>query len=610
MPISPQITITPETITTKSFNITAVTYTSSTATYTATGHTFAVGDIVLITEVAPDGYNGSFTITATATNTFTVANTTNAVVTTATGNAFWASSTDYDLGAYSATYPTDSTDLAVVETIANGKNKVYRQGTTPSGTFTVGDIWFDTSNGNRQYYWDGSTWVDLQDTAIAAASSAASAASTAATAALTAATAAAAAAVAAQSTADGKNKVYRQGTTPSGTFAVGDLWFDTSNDNKISRWDGSSWVANTLGNNALASISANKLNAGSIDASVITVSNINAGNISTGYLAAARIQAASLDASVLVAGSITATQITSGTITATQIATGTITSSKIATGTITASNIAAATITSTEIATGTITASNIAANTITASKIAAGTITATEISSSYVYAGTIAAGNITAGTVTASVAFNAASGTFSGTVTASAGTIGGWKLSGSSLYTGTAGSETQYLSSSGGGLLTGTYTIGSLGVNTTLTVGSTATVTGDIYAQQAISSSTSAATNCYISTTGQIRKTSTTSSRRYKENITDIFSVTELNPKALLNLPVRAFTYKEGHIPATDDRAGIMLPGFIAEEMDAVYPIAVDYENGVETWNSFYLVPALLALIQDQEARIKTLEGK
>ena len=334
MPISPQITITPEDISFKSFDITAVTYTSSTATYTATGHTLSAGNIVTITGLAPDGYNGTYTITGVATNTFTVANTTNTALTDQTGNVYWADATEYEYtGGQTVSYFTDSNDLAVVssalatvEAAVNGKNKIYRQSTAPSGSLVVGDIWFDTSNGNRQYYWNGSAWVDVQDTAIAAA---------------------AAAATAAQSTADGKNKVYRQGTTPTGTFAVGDLWFNTSSDNAISRWDGSSWVLNSLGNNALASISANKLNAGSIDASVITVSNINAGNISTGYLAASRIQTGSLDASVITAGTITASQIATGTITATQIAAGTITAANLATGTLSANNITTGTLSAT-----------------------------------------------------------------------------------------------------------------------------------------------------------------------------------------------------------------------------------------------------------------------
>jgi hypothetical protein len=111
MPISPQITITPEDLDYKSFDITAVSYTSSTATYTATGHTFASGTIVSVTGVVPDGYNGSFTITSVATNTFTVANTTNAAVTTATGNAYWADNTEYSYETNDYAYQTDSADV-------------------------------------------------------------------------------------------------------------------------------------------------------------------------------------------------------------------------------------------------------------------------------------------------------------------------------------------------------------------------------------------------------------------------------------------------------------------------------------------------------------------
>jgi len=88
-------------------------------------------------------------------------------------------------------------------------------------------------------------------------------------------------------TANGKNKVYRQTTQPTGgTYADGDLWFDTDDDNKIYRYSSSTltWVGFTLGDNALASLSANKITAGTIDASVITVSNIDAGNITVGTL--------------------------------------------------------------------------------------------------------------------------------------------------------------------------------------------------------------------------------------------------------------------------------------------------------------------------------------
>jgi hypothetical protein len=128
----------------------------------------------------------------------------------------------------------------------------------------------------------------------------------------------------AQATADGKNKVYRQSSAPTtGPFATGDLWFDTDDDNKHYRWNGSEWVGFTLGDGALDSISANKITAGEIDARDITVSNIDAGNITLGFLNADRIEA----------GTITATKIT--TIDGGQISGGTISATvsfKIANG--------------------------------------------------------------------------------------------------------------------------------------------------------------------------------------------------------------------------------------------------------------------------------------
>jgi hypothetical protein len=416
-------------------------------------------------------------------------------------------------------------DVAGVVVLVDGKTKAYYQATAPTSGMTEGDIWFDTDDGYKLYYYTGSAWTSVQDTSIAAAQSAATAA---------------------QTTADGKNKIYRQGTTPTGTFSVGDLWFNTSNDNSISRWDGSSWVANTLGNNALASISANKITAGTIDASVITVSNINAGNISTGTLAAARIAAGSLDAS----------------------------------------------------------------------KITAGTITATQISSSYVYAGTIAAGNITTGTLSATVSLAAVSGT-----------IGGFTLA--STYLSGSGGFTLYSNGTIDGGLSNTLFYGYANIGGGTATGERFIVTGNSsFVGQAIFSGnttsqthffspfatnvTSAANGFWV-TSGSGRMTYTTaSSQRYKHDIVDLVSIPEYDPKKLLNLPVRAFRYNEDYVTPTDDRAEVLIPGFIAEEVDAIYPIACDYSEtkGPESWNDRVILPAMLALIQEQEARIQALEGK
>jgi hypothetical protein len=105
---------------------------------------------------------------------------------------------------------------------------------------------------------------------------------------------------AAQASADGKNTIYRQDSQPSGgTYVTGDVWFDTDDDNKIYRYNSatSTWVGFTLGNNALASISANKITAGTIDASVITVSNLDAGNITTGTITGRTITGATITGS-------------------------------------------------------------------------------------------------------------------------------------------------------------------------------------------------------------------------------------------------------------------------------------------------------------------------
>jgi hypothetical protein len=545
--------------------------------------------------------------------------------------------------------------IATAQATADSKIKTFYQTTAPTAT-GVGDVWFDTDDGNKQYRWNGSSWVSVQDTAIAAATSAAAAATSAAAAAQSAATAA-------QTTADGKNKIYRQTTQPStGPFAEGDLWFDTDDGNKIYRYTSGSWAtAVTLGDSAIANLSANKLTAGTIDASVITVSNINAGNISTGTLNADRIAAASITGAKIAAGTITASNITAGTITSTEIATGTITASDIAAGTITGSNIAAgtltasniaantitasqiaaATITATQIAAGTITASNIAANTITASQIAAGTITATQIasgtitatqiSSSYVYAGTINANQINAGTLTGFL-IQTSSGTTAVTLDGATnsmyfkylGTVYGHILpatSGSVMihYGATAtpgGTAYPQIYVGSGDVFLGQSATRYANVNSTgLDVSGSIFATLDVTADRDLftpnhTTVTDAANGRVTISLGRVTR-STASSERYKENITTLTDIDELNPKRLLDLPVRAFTYREDYLSESDSRFGALIPGFIAEEVDAVYPVAADYEDGqVESWNDRMIVPGLLALIQDLYKEIKTLKGE
>jgi hypothetical protein len=66
---------------------TAVWTNATTTTFTSTSHGYVAGDIVNITGVVPTGYNGVYTVSSAATNTFVVAITANPGVYTSGGNA-------------------------------------------------------------------------------------------------------------------------------------------------------------------------------------------------------------------------------------------------------------------------------------------------------------------------------------------------------------------------------------------------------------------------------------------------------------------------------------------------------------------------------------------
>jgi hypothetical protein len=521
-------------------------------------------------------------------------------------------------------------EIDSIEASVNGKNHIYRQATAPDGSvfpLTEGDVWFDTDDGNKQYYWTGTAWVSVQDlgiaaaeTAAAAASSAAAAATAASAAATAAAAAAASAATAAQTTADGKNKIYRQTTMPTtGPFSEGDLWFDTDDDNKFYRYTSGAFSAFSLGNNAIADLSATKLTAGTIDASVITVSNINAGNISTGVLNADRIQAASITGAKLVAGTIEAVSIAAGTITGAKLAVGTIEAVSIAAGTITGAKIAATTITASNIAAATITADQIAGGTITAAEIAAETITAAEIQADSITVDRLTAGTLTAFTLRTSsgarrVTVSASTNSISFTESSSTvGHIGPASTSGIIMHYGSTfnPAATTYphaYVSSGSAQIAYSSGIYCEASSTGIVMNGNVYTLDAFYNQDASTSANAA--NTRMDTDGRTRR-STASSARFKEDIVDLSTVADLNPSGLLTLPIRAFKFKSDYLDATDNRSGILVPGLIAEEVAEHYPIAADRgaDGLVENWNERFVIPGMLALIQDLNTRIKTLEG-
>lgn len=163
------------------------------------------------------------------------------------------------------------TDAANAQATADGKIDTYYQTSAPAGA-TIGDLWFDTDDGNKLYRHNGSGWVAAQDSGIGQAITLAAGA---------------------QATADGKVTTYVGEAAPGGP-ALGDLWFKAST-NILSRWSGAAWAAvssvgaptgtnvggtdaGTVANGANAA--NNGLNAdGSVKGDKVTTSSIAAGSV-------------------------------------------------------------------------------------------------------------------------------------------------------------------------------------------------------------------------------------------------------------------------------------------------------------------------------------------
>lgn len=97
------------------------------------------------------------------------------------------------------------------------------------------------------------------------------------------------------------------------------------------------------------------------------------------------------------------------------------------------------------------------------------------------------------------------------------------------------------------------------------------------------------------------------SSKRFKENIVKEYNA-ELNPDRLYNLNVYQFDYKEKY--KSYDIVKRTQTGFIAEEVEEVYPSAAMYDRSglVENWSVRNIVPPMLKLIQDHKNDIDTLK--
>lgn len=97
------------------------------------------------------------------------------------------------------------------------------------------------------------------------------------------------------------------------------------------------------------------------------------------------------------------------------------------------------------------------------------------------------------------------------------------------------------------------------------------------------------------------------SSARLKENITDVIDP-ELDPMNLLKAELKQFNYKEEYKDSVIF-AGKQI-GFIAEELEKVYPIACMYNSDgeVDNWNDRIVIAALFQIIKNIYKELKELK--
>jgi len=321
----------------------------------------------------------------------------------------------------------------------------------------------------------------------------------------------------------------------------------------------------------------------------------------------------------------------------------TISGAKIADGTLTASDkIIGNTITGALIQGLAITGDKIAGNTISGDKITADAIdgkiitgsviqTSADASNQVVFNTTglrMVSGGATKvqilanGTASFEGAVTATSGSFTGSVTSSSGTIGGFTISG----TGLSSSAVSLFASGGTGVSTsGSIVAASTSVSGNVAAGSMTTTSGpNLFGGSENSlrgsvrvvdiTSATGAYNVVQDVNGYLRQgAAIPSASKYKHDIVALADVPELDPSGLLDIPVRAFKYNENIEYPGRDRHDMFLPGFVAEEVDAHYPVAVDYDTAtqdIEGVEYRYLLPGMLALIQRQSAQITALEAR
>lgn len=239
-----------------------------------------------------------------------------------------------------------NTAAAAAAGIANGKADVIIQSAAPDTSMRKATtLWIDTTgNANTPKKWNGSSWVAVTDKAATDAANAAvkandaalkaqNTANDAATAAANAASQAnqaKAAALKAQTTADGKNLIYRGPTEPAHSgLKPGDLWWkqaaNSTHVTQILTWDGTKFARFDLAANDIVAV-------GTISAGHLASNSITTDKIVSGSINADKLAANSVNSDKIVSNAITTDKLAANAVTAVKIAAGTITSDKVAAG--------------------------------------------------------------------------------------------------------------------------------------------------------------------------------------------------------------------------------------------------------------------------------------
>lgn len=338
-----------------------------------------------------------------------------------------------------------NTAAAAAAGVANGKADVLIQGTAPATSMRkASTLWIDTTNGaNTPKRWNGSAWVAVTDKAATDAANAAvkanDAAKTAQSTADKAATAAAnaasqanqaqAAAQKAQTTADGKNLIYRGPDEPSHDgLKPGDMWWRTQK--YWTRWKGEKnaspsmladfytyWTgAPNASPSVLVPLSDRVVEVLTWDGTRFEPFDLVANNIlASGTVAAKHLAVDSVTAEKVKANAITVDKLAANSVTTEKLVADAVTAAKLAADSVQARNIVALSITSDKIAANSVTtgklkvtedmtvallnvhkiqAGDIAANAVTTDKLAANAVNADKLAANAVTAGKVQAGAI------------------------------------------------------------------------------------------------------------------------------------------------------------------------------------------------------------------------